>query len=173
MESRKLIGVSRLTRLYGRQDDPDIYDRAILLFPEAKRAVPLVLFGMISTLGPAIGPTIGGWLTTNFSWHWMFLINIIPGIIISVVVYANPAIDRANYKLVRELDWFSLVGMAMFLGGLEYFLDEGGRYDWFADVGVRVAFLVSLLGAMIFFYRSFVTPKPLLDLSVFKIKTSP
>ena len=63
--------------------------------------------------------------------------------------------------------------MAMFLGGLEYFLDEGGRYDWFADVGVRVAFLVSLLGAMIFFYRSFVTPKPLLDLSVFKNKTSP
>ncbi|HDI2992684.1 TPA: MFS transporter, partial [Acinetobacter baumannii] len=44
-----------------------------LLFPEAKRSLPLVMFGMISTLGPAIGPTIGGWLTNNFSWHWMFL----------------------------------------------------------------------------------------------------
>lgn len=141
-----------------------------LLFPEAKRAVPLVLFGMISTLGPAIGPTVGGWLTTSFSWHWMFLINIIPGIIISVVIYASQAIDQANYKLLKELDWLSLIGMAMFLGGLEYFLDEGGRYDWFADFGVRIAFLVSLLGAMIFFYRSYVQPKPLLDLSVFKNK---
>lgn len=60
-----------------------------LLFPEPKRSLPLVMFGMISTLGPAIGPTIGGWLTNNFSWHWMFLINIIPGIIIATVIYSG------------------------------------------------------------------------------------
>ncbi len=74
-----------------------------LLFPEAKRSLPLVMFGMISTLGPAIGPTIGGWLTNNFSWHWMFLINIIPGIIIATVIYSGPNIDRANYSLIKSL----------------------------------------------------------------------
>lgn len=89
-----------------------------LLFPEPKRSLPLVMFGMISTLGPAIGPTIGGWLTNNFSWHWMFLINIIPGIIIATVIYSGPNIDRANYSLIKSMDWFSLVGMAMFWVGL-------------------------------------------------------
>ena len=141
-----------------------------LLFPEAKRSLPLVLFGMISTLGPAIGPTVGGYLTNNFSWHWMFLINIIPGILIASIVYANQAIDAANHALIKQLDWFSLIGMAMFLGGLEYFLDEGARHDWFVDVGVRTAFIVSVLGAMVFFYRSFTSPRPLLDLTVFKNK---
>ncbi|EHU2376667.1 DHA2 family efflux MFS transporter permease subunit [Acinetobacter baumannii] len=141
-----------------------------LLFPEPKRSLPLVMFGMISTLGPAIGPTIGGWLTNNFSWHWMFLINIIPGIIIATVIYSGPNIDHANYSLIKSMDWFSLVGMAMFLGGLEYFLDEGARHDWLADTGVRIAFMVCVVGGMIFFSRSFTQPKPLLDLSVFKNK---
>lgn len=141
-----------------------------LLFPDAKRALPLVLFGMISTLGPAIGPTVGGYLTNHFSWHWMFLINIIPGILIAAIIYSNRAIDDANYQLFKQLDWFSLKGMAMFLGGFEYFLDEGARHDWFAAFDVCMAFLVCVLGAMIFFYRSFTTPRPLLDLTVFKNK---
>ncbi|HGO9972498.1 TPA: MDR family MFS transporter [Acinetobacter baumannii] len=91
-----------------------------LLFPEPKRSLPLVMFGMISTLGPAIGPTIGGWLTNNFSWHWMFLINIIPGIIIATVIYSGPNIDRANYSLIKSMDWFSLIGMALY--GLGYMI---------------------------------------------------
>ncbi|WP_407060939.1 DHA2 family efflux MFS transporter permease subunit [Acinetobacter dispersus] len=141
-----------------------------LLFPDHKRAIPLVLFGMVSTLGPAIGPTIGGYLTTHFSWHWMFLINIIPGILIATIVYSNQAIDQPQHALIKQLDWLSLICMAMFLGGLEYFLDEGARHDWFADVTVRTAFIISITGAMIFFYRSFTSPNPLLDLNVFKNK---
>lgn len=141
-----------------------------LLFPDHKRAIPLVLFGMVSTLGPAIGPTIGGYLTTHFSWHWMFLINIIPGILIATIVYSNQAIDQPQHGLIRQLDWFSLIGMAMFLGGLEYFLDEGARHDWFGDVAVRMAFITCITGAMVFFYRSLTSPTPLLDLSVFKNK---
>nr|WP_174507071.1 DHA2 family efflux MFS transporter permease subunit [Acinetobacter sp. Marseille-Q1620] len=139
-----------------------------ILFAENKRTLPLVLFGMVSTLGPAIGPTIGGWLTNNFSWHWMFLINIIPGIIITVVVFANRNIDQPDYSLLKSLDWLCLIGLAMFLGGLEYFLDEGARQDWFTDTGVSSAFLICVLGAMIFFYRNLTSSTPLLDLSVFK-----
>lgn len=141
-----------------------------ILFAENKRTLPLVLFGMVSTLGPAIGPTIGGWLTNSFSWHWMFLINIVPGIVITAIVYANQSIDQSNYAGFKVLDWFSLLGLAMFLGGFEYFLDEGARHDWFSDVGVRHAFIVCVLGALIFFYRSFTSPKPLLDLTVFRNK---
>ena len=100
----------------------------------------------------------------------MFLINIVPGIIIATIIYSGPSIDRANYSLIRTMDWLSLIGMAMFLGGLEYFLDEGARHDWFADSGVRNAFIICVVGGLIFFSRSFTQPKPLLDLSVFKNK---
>ncbi|WP_374296746.1 DHA2 family efflux MFS transporter permease subunit [Acinetobacter sp.] len=141
-----------------------------LLFPEVKRTLPLVVFGMVSTLGPAIGPTIGGWLTTNFSWHWMFLINIIPGILIAVVIYANQDIDRGDVSLLKTMDWIALIGLACFLGGLEYFLDEGARHDWLQSFGVRVALATCLIGAVVFFHRSFTRPKPLLDLSVFQNK---
>lgn len=141
-----------------------------LLFPDTKRSLPLVIFGMVSTLGPAIGPTVGGWLTNNFSWHWMFLINIVPGIIISAIIFAAPNIDQRNYSLLETLDWLSLIGMAMFLGGLEYFLDEGARHDWFTDTGVRTAFVVCVAGGVVFFYRNLTQPNPLLDLSVFKNK---
>ncbi|ENW05035.1 DHA2 family efflux MFS transporter permease subunit [Acinetobacter beijerinckii] len=141
-----------------------------ILFPEVKRSLPLVVFGMVSTLGPAIGPTIGGWLTNNFSWHWMFLINIVPGIIIATIIFSGPSIDKPNHALIKTMDWIALIGMAMFLGGLEYFLDEGARHDWFVDTGVRFAFIICVIGAFIFFSRSFTQAHPLLDLSVFKNK---
>ncbi len=141
-----------------------------LLFPESKRTIPLVLFGMVSTLGPAIGPTIGGWLTTSFSWHWMFLINIIPGILISTIIYGSRDIDKGNLSLLKTMDWLSLIGLAMFLGGLEYFLDEGARHDWLQDFAVRMALMTCITGAVIFFHRSYTRPDPLLDLSVFRNK---
>lgn len=139
-----------------------------ILFPEHKRAAPMVMFGMVSTLGPAIGPTIGGWLTTSFSWHWMFLINIVPGIIITVLVFCSRDIDRPQHSYIKHLDWLGLIAMAMFLGGLEYFLDEGARHSWLADTGVRTAFIICIIGAVIFFYRSFTSAYPVIDLTIFK-----
>lgn len=138
-----------------------------ILFPEHKRSAPMVMFGMVSTLGPAIGPTIGGWLTTSFSWHWMFLINILPGIIITVLVFCSRDIDQPQRAYIKKLDWLGLASMAMFLGGLEYFLDEGARHDWLADLGVRTAFIICILGAIVFFYRSLTNPYPVVDLRIF------
>lgn len=138
-----------------------------ILFPEAKRNAPMVVFGMVSTLGPAIGPTIGGWLTTSFSWHWMFLINIIPGIIISAIVYCNRDIDQPQHSYIKRMDWLGLLAMALFLGGLEYFLDEGPRHGWLADAAVRNAFVVCLVGGIIFFYRCLSVATPIIDLRIF------
>ena len=138
------------------------------LFPENKRAAPMVMIGMVSTLGPSIGPTVGGWLTTNFSWHWMFFINLVPGLLVAAQVYSGDNIDEAEPSLFNRIDWAGLLSMAVFLGSLEYFLDEGPRQDWFADESVLIAFVAMIIGGVVFFYRSFTAREPIIDLSVFK-----
>ncbi len=138
-----------------------------VLFPGHKQAIPMVMVGMVSTLGPAIGPTLGGWLTSNLSWHWMFFINLIPGLLIAAQVYAGPDIDQAEPGLFDRIDWWGLVGMALFLGCLEFVLDEGPRNDWFADHAIVLGALGCVLGAVVFFYRSLRSDDPLVDLRVF------
>jgi DHA2 family multidrug resistance protein len=138
------------------------------LFPENKRSAPMVMIGMVSTLGPAIGPTLGGWLTTHFSWHWMFFINLAPGLLVASQVYSGDDIDEANPTLFNRIDWTGLVSMAVFLGCLEYFLDEGARHDWFADQSVLISFVAMVIGGSLFLYRSFTAKYPILDLQVFR-----
>lgn len=138
------------------------------LFPENKRAAPMVMIGMVSTLGPAIGPTLGGWLTTHFSWHWMFYINLAPGLLVAALVFSGDDIDKADRSLFNRIDWLGLVSMAVFLGSLVYFLDEGARNDWFSDEAVLTAFIAMVVGGCIFFYRSFTAKHPIIDLRVFR-----
>jgi DHA2 family multidrug resistance protein len=139
-----------------------------VLFPKHKQALPMVVVGMVSTLGPAIGPTLGGWLTTHFSWHWMFFINIVPGLLIASFVYSAQDLDKPNPGLLYKIDWLGLASMAVFLGGLEYFLDEGARNDWFADKTILYTFIACVTAAFIFFYRCLTTEHPIVDLSVYK-----
>ena len=112
---------------------PTVFATTFLLFPPAKRASMSVLIGLTATLAPTIGPTLGGWLTQELSWHWLFLINVPFGILVAVVVWTCLDIDRPNWDLRHSFDLFGLTMMAGFLGALEYVLEEGNKNDWFAD----------------------------------------
>ncbi len=138
-----------------------------VLFPANKQAAPMVLVGMVSTLGPAIGPTLGGWLTSNLSWHWMFFINLAPGLMVAAQVFAGVDIDQAEPALLKRIDWAGLTGMALFLGCLEYVLDEGPRNDWFSDHLILLAAVVLVVAGTVFFWRSFTAKDPIVDLRVF------
>ncbi len=141
-----------------------------VLFPPTKQTIPMVFVGMVSTLGPAIGPTLGGWLTNNFSWHWMFFINLAPGLLIAAQVFSSEDVDHAEKGLFSRIDWAGLVGMAIFLGCLEFVLDEGPRNDWFADHAIIYATIAGVVAAAVFFWRSFTYADPIIDLRVFKDK---
>ena len=84
-------------------------------------------------LAPTIGPTVGGYLTDALSWHWLFFINVVPGIIVTVATYLLVDFDKPDFALFNNFDWWGLISMAGFLGALEYVLEEGPRYDWFDD----------------------------------------
>jgi len=91
------------------------------------------LIGLTATLAPTIGPTLGGWLTETFSWHWLFLINVPFGILVATCVWRWMHLDKPNLALFRGFDWFGLALMALFLGNLEYVLEGGSRWNWFED----------------------------------------
>ena len=147
---------------------PTVFATSFLLFPGKKRAQISILIGLTATLAPTIGPTLGGWLTQQFSWHWLFLINVPVGALVAFNVWTFLDIDKANPSLAKHFDTLGLVLMGTFLGTLEYVLEEGNRNDWFADPLVRDLGVVCAVTGVLFFWRMLTRPEPLVDLRAFR-----
>ena len=122
----------------------------------------------MATLAPTIGPTIGGYLTDLFSWHWLFLVNVVPGIIVTLATWFLIDFDKPDFSLLERFDWFGLLGMAAFLGAMEYVLEEGPQKNWFDENIIVVCAVVSVPERVLFFWRAFTAPQPIVDLSAFK-----
>ena len=126
---------------------PTVFASAYLIFPGPRQKYVAPVVGLIATLAPTIGPTIGGYVTDAFSWHWLFFINIVPGLIVTAATYVLVDFDRPDHSLLENFDWWGLISMAGFLGALEYVLEEGPRKDWFDDGTIAVLAVVSALSA--------------------------
>ena len=127
----------------------------------------MVMISVILNLSSTLGPTIGGFLTDTLSWHWLFLVNIPPGIVVAVVVWNCVNIDKPDLSLLRYFDVIGLVLMATFLGCLEYALEEGPRWDWLDDTTIRAAVFVSATASVLFFWRVLTYHQPIVDLRAF------
>ena len=112
---------------------PSVFAVAFTIFPPSKRAIVSPIIGLVATLAPTIGPTVGGYLTSALSWHWLFLINVVPGIIVAFASWMLIDFDKPEKGLMAKFDWWGLLGLAAFLGSLEYVLEEGPLHDWLAD----------------------------------------
>jgi DHA2 family multidrug resistance protein len=146
---------------------PTVFATAFIIFPRSKQGIISPLIGIVATLAPTIGPTVGGYLTDALSWHWLFFINIVPGIGVTVAALMLIDFDKPDYKLFENFDWAGLLSMAGFLGALEYVLEEGPRNDWFGDDSILLMAWISGLSALLFFYRAFTARQPIVDLSAF------
>jgi DHA2 family multidrug resistance protein len=146
---------------------PTVFAAAYTIFPRDKLSLVAPIIGLVATLAPTIGPTAGGLLTDMFSWHWLFLVNVAPGIVVSVASWLLIDFDEPDYSLLRNFDWFGLAAMAAFLGALEYALEEGPSKDWFESEPVTAAVVVSAIGAAAFFWRAFTARNPIVDLRAF------
>ena len=121
------------------------------------------IIGLIATLAPTVGPTIGGYVTDALSWHWLFFINIAPGLIVTLPAYLLIDFDKPDYSLLENFDWWGLISMAGFLGALEYILEEGPRYGWFDDGTITLFAVISAVSAIAFFIRVFTARAPIVD----------
>jgi MFS transporter, DHA2 family, multidrug resistance protein len=146
---------------------PTVFASAYTVFPRSKFHIVGPIIGLVATLAPTIGPTIGGYITDVMSWHWLFFINVVPGMIITVGVLALVDFDQPNFALLDHFDWFGLIFMAGFLGSLEYVLEEGPQYEWLQDTSVAIFAAVGFVSAVAFFWRVFTAEEPIVDLRAF------
>ncbi len=162
-----MVSFRVLQGFFGGAMIPTVFATTYLLFPPAKRASMSVVIGLTATLAPTIGPTLGGWLTNELSWHWLFLINVPFGVIVAVVVWTLLDIDKPNKALLRTFDLFGLTMMAGFLGSVEYVLEEGNKNDWFQDQTIAWFGVVAALCGVLFFWRMLTRDDPMVDLRAF------
>jgi DHA2 family multidrug resistance protein len=141
----------------------------IIILPPSVRPVGNAIFAMTATFAPAIGPTIGGWLTDNYGWQWIFFINVIPGTLMFFLLLKYLKCDGTMHlELLEEGDYFGIVCMALGLGSLEYVLEEGERKDWFGNPLIRDFAMVAVVFITLFIWRELTAKKPFVNLRVLK-----
>src|SRR5262249_37324622 len=126
-------------------------------------------------LAPTIGPTLGGWITDNFSWHWVFLINapvaLLSLALVGLVIVEPEALERerkARWGQGLRLDVIGFGLAAVGLGALELTMDRGNRDDWFSSPTICLSAALALIGIVAFVIREFLVDDPLLDLRLLK-----
>ncbi len=146
---------------------PMAFTIIITLLPKAKQPVGLALFALSATFAPAIGPTIGGYLTENWGWEYIFYVNLVPGALMVGMLWAS--LDRApmNLGLLAKGDWPGIITMAIGLAALQTVLEEGNKEDWFgSDFIVRLS-IIAAVSLTLFLVIELKTAHPLLNLRLF------
>jgi DHA2 family multidrug resistance protein len=150
-------------------------EQAILAdtFPVAKRGQAFALYGMAVVVAPAIGPTLGGWITDNFNWHWIFFINLPVGLLslyLSNRMVEDPPFlkERQEESKHLKVDFMGLGLVGVGVGLLEFTLDKGQEKDWFGDPMIRTTAIVAVCLLVFFAWWEWHHPDPIVDLKLLK-----
>ncbi len=147
-------------------------ERSILAdtFPPEKRSVAFALYGMAVVVAPAIGPTIGGWITDNYTWRWIFFLNIPVGIISLILTHRiveDPPYLKRMRKRIGGIDGIGLGLLTLTIGALQIMLDKGQEDDWFSSRFIVTCAFLAGIGFIAFLYRELTTEHPIIDLSMY------
>jgi len=148
-------------------------ERSILAdtFPPAKRSLAFALYGMAVVVAPAIGPTIGGWITDSYTWRWIFFLNIPVGILSLLLTHRiveDPPYLEKMRKRVGGIDGIGLGLLALTIGALQIMLDKGQEDDWFGSRFIVACGLIALTGLIALLYREFTAQHPVIDLALYR-----
>lgn len=146
---------------------PAVFSAVFILFPNERQALATTIAGVLAVLAPTVGPIIGGWLTSTYSWHWLFLINIVPGIVSALVAWQFLPRQKGDVSELRHLDGLSLLMMALALASLELGLKEAPTSGWISPY-VLSLLAFSLVSGSAFASRSLRRTRPIVDLHHFR-----
>jgi MFS transporter, DHA2 family, multidrug resistance protein len=142
--------------------------QAVLLdaYSAEERGQAMAIWGVGVMLGPIMGPTLGAWLTDNYSWHWVFLINLPIGVI--TVLGLMVFMEETQKQEQMRFDWFGFIALAIGIGGLQLLLDRGEQVGWFDSREIWIEMIVSATGFYYFFAHSLTTAEPFVHFEMFK-----
>src|SRR5438128_1618830 len=149
-------------------------EQAILndTFPLEKRGMAFAVYGLAVVMAPTIGPWLGGWITDNFSWRWIFYINVPVGIIslllTSVLISDPPYMKRASTKSGFRIDYIGIGLISLGLGSMQIILDKGQRDDWLSSNFIRAFFVLMLVGLVAGIIWELREKEPVVDLRMLK-----
>jgi DHA2 family multidrug resistance protein len=142
-------------------------------FEPAKRGQAFAVYGLVTVLAPSIGPTLGGWITDNYSWRWIFFINIPVGILAFFLVarlVEDPPWIKPDLSRLRHMDYLGLGFLTVAMGGLQIMLDKGEEMDWFSSHFICLfgaLFVIGMIGLLVWEWRQ---KDPLINLKLFRYK---
>lgn len=140
-------------------------------YPPEKRSMAQAIYGMGVIVGPTLGPPLGGWIVDNYSWPYIFYINVPLGIIATVLTLSLVKSPKYGSKQSpKEVDWWGMVFLILFIGSLQYVLEHGQQDDWFENKVILTLSIVSFLGLFFFIWRELTYDKPIVNLRVLQDK---
>ena len=140
-------------------------------WPKEKRSMAQAIYGMGVIVGPTLGPPLGGYIIDNFSWPFIFYINVPLGILATFLTLSFVKSPKYGQKQsAKEVDWWGMIFLILFIGSLQYVLEHGQQDDWFENKTILTLTIVSILGLFCFIWRELVYDKPIVNLRVLKNK---
>ena len=136
-------------------------------FPRREAGMAMALFGLGVMVGPTIGPTLGGWLTDNYGWPWIFYVNLPVGVLASIMIIAYVH-DPEHQKRPPSVDYIGIALLAMSVGSLQYLLEYGQREDWFQSSTMTLLAVVSVVAGVGLLWREMTTEHPVIDFRVLR-----
>src|SRR6478752_4682939 len=143
---------------------PMAFTLIITLLPKAKQPIGLAMFAISATFAPAIGPTVGGYLTENFGWEYIFYVNVVPGAIMIAMLFFSLEAKPMKLALLREVDWAGIITMAIGLAALQTVLEEGNKDDWFGSPFIVRLAVIAAVALTLFLVIELTSERPLLNL---------
>ncbi|MBW4470891.1 MAG: multidrug efflux MFS transporter [Stenomitos rutilans HA7619-LM2] len=143
---------------------PMAFTVILMTLPKSKQPIGLAMFSITATFAPSIGPTVGGWLTDNYGWEYIFYLNVIPGLLLIAGVWYGLPQRPMQLNLLRNGDWWGILTMAIGFASFEFFADEGNRKDWFGSVEIQRAAIIAAIALPLFVVIQLTRRQPLLNL---------
>jgi MFS transporter, DHA2 family, multidrug resistance protein len=136
-------------------------------FPPEKISTANAIFGMGLILGPTFGPTLGGYITDNFSWHWIFFVNIPIGITATILSYRYVT-NRPGAVKPRRIDWWGILFLVVSVGSIQYVLEEGTANDWFESHEITAMTVIAVASLAAFIIRELKIDYPAVNIRLYK-----
>jgi len=153
--------------LFGGAMIPTVFAVIYTLFPRRLQPAMVIVVGMVVMIAPTAGPVLGGYLTEVLSWKALFLVNLFPGVLVCLATWRFVRVDEPDWRLLDKIDFRGIVYIVIFLGSLQFVLEEGVREQWFESREIVFFSLIAALSGIALIHRELTIEHPIVDLRAF------